>query len=123
MYSSVDRNLGGFCLLALVNSAAANIYVRVFEYLFLVPLGVYSGGSSAVILVVVFSHLRSLLILDAYTSRRSLGSTENKAETRKVGLIGSVTQRCGLNVCPLPSSYVEILMSTVVAVGGGAFGR
>lgn len=41
MHSLVDGHLGYFPLLAVVNSGAMNICVRIIEYLFPSPLGVF----------------------------------------------------------------------------------
>lgn len=43
IYASFDERLGGFHLLAIVNSAAMNICVEVFEYLFAILLGINLG--------------------------------------------------------------------------------
>ena len=55
IYSSVDGHLGHFQLLAIVNSAAVNIHVEVFEYLFLILFGIYLG-------IELLGHMRILCL-------------------------------------------------------------
>lgn len=57
IYFSTDGNLGCFHLSTTVNSAAMNIHVQVFKYLFSILLGIYLGVEFLGHMVVLFNFL------------------------------------------------------------------
>lgn len=55
IYSLIDRHLGYFYLLAIMNTAAINIHIQfLFELLVPIPLGIYLSVESVAHIVILY---------------------------------------------------------------------